>query len=146
VSAQDAWDLPLTNAALKTAGATLGTGVLYAFPADTCGLVAAARIADYLAGETAGQCGPCVYGLRAVSDAMTSIAAGDQVAAMVVRMRQVFDQVRGRGACHYPDGVIRFVETALTVFDDEVRRHDTHGACHQAEPPRLPTRSDGTWR
>jgi NADH:ubiquinone oxidoreductase subunit F (NADH-binding) len=145
--ADEAWDRPLTNAALKNVGAALGTGVVYAFPAGCCGLVAAARIADYLAGETAGQCGPCVFGLRAIADAMSSIAAGQHVAAMVQRLNELFDEVRGRGACHYPDGVIRFVATALEVFAPEVHHHQAHQRCLAGEPPRLPIPAfDGSWR
>jgi NADH:ubiquinone oxidoreductase subunit F (NADH-binding) len=145
--AGDAWDLPLTNAALKTVGAALGTGVVYAFPAGGCGLVAAARITDYLAGETAGQCGPCVYGLRAISDAMSSIAAGQHVDANVKRLHELFGEVRGRGACHYPDGVIRFVDTALEVFAGEVHRHQAHRRCRTGEPPHLPIPAfDGRWQ
>jgi NADH:ubiquinone oxidoreductase subunit F (NADH-binding) len=145
--AGDAWDLPLTNAALKTVGAALGTGVVYAFPAGGCGLVASARIADYLAGETAGQCGPCVYGLRAISDAMSSVAAGQHVAANVKRLHELFDEVRGRGACHYPDGVIRFVDTALDVFAAEVHHHQKHHRCLTGEPPHLPIPAfDGSWQ
>jgi NADH:ubiquinone oxidoreductase subunit F (NADH-binding) len=146
VSAAEAWDVPLSNAALRTVGASLGTGVVYAFPSGCCGLLATARVTEYLAGETAGQCGPCVHGLRAVADAMTSIAAGHDVPAMLDRLEAVSSQVLGRGACHYPDGVIRFVATALRAFDDEVRRHAAGQGC-AGEPPVLPIpRSDGSWR
>ena len=145
--ADEAWDVPLTNADLKARGAALGTGVLYAFPTGRCGLVAAARITEYLAGETAGQCGPCVYGLRAIADAMSSIAAGRDVKATVDRLHQLFDEVRGRGACHYPDGVIRFVDTALSTFDDEVARHAAHRRCLLAPPPSMPIPAyDGRWQ
>lgn len=145
--AGDAWDLPLTNAALKTMGAALGTGVVYAFPGGRCGLLAAARIADYLAGETAGQCGPCLYGLRAIADAMANVAAGHHVRANVDRLNELFDTVRGRGACHYPDGVIRFVATALDVFAGEVHRHQQHHRCLAGEPPHLPIPDfDGSWQ
>jgi len=142
-----AWDLPLTNAALRAEGAALGTGVIYAFPAGRCGLIAAARVMRYLAGESAGQCGPCLYGLAAISDSMVSIANSDQPEWNARRLHQLFDEVRGRGACRYPDGVIRFAATALEVFDDEVVRHETHGRCLAGEPPVLPIPAvDGSWR
>jgi NADH:ubiquinone oxidoreductase subunit F (NADH-binding) len=147
LSADVAWALPLTNAALRRAGAALGTGVVYAFPAGRCGLVAAARVTRYLAGESAGQCGPCLYGLRAISDAMASIAEGHQPAATTTRLQQLFGEVRGRGACNYPDGVVRFVASALEVFEDEVQRHEAHGRCLAGEPPVLPLPAfDERWR
>jgi NADH:ubiquinone oxidoreductase subunit F (NADH-binding) len=121
--------------------------VISAFPAGHCGLIATAEVARYLAGETAGQCGPCVYGLAAIADACTNLAEGHNAAAMPARLHQVFDQVRGRGACQFPDGVIRFVDTALTVFADEVQRHGAHGRCLLTPPPPMPIpTSDGRWR
>jgi NADH:ubiquinone oxidoreductase subunit F (NADH-binding) len=145
--ADPAWDLPFTNADLQAAGAALGAGILYAFPSGQCGLVAAARVTRYLAGETAGQCGPCLYGLAAIADALENIAAGRQPAAMARRLQQLFDEVRGRGACRYPDGVIRFVATALDVFADVVARHEANGRCVAGEPPPLPIPAgDGGWR
>ena len=41
-----------------------------------CGVRATARIMDYMAGQSAAQCGPCVFGLRAISDATARIATG----------------------------------------------------------------------
>jgi NADH:ubiquinone oxidoreductase subunit F (NADH-binding) len=147
VSADSGWNLPLTNAALRGEGAVLGTGVVYAFPAGHCGLIATARVARYLAGETAGQCGPCVYGLAAIADALADLADGRNAPAMPARLHQVFDQVRGRGACHYPDGVIRFVDTAMNVFADEVQRHAAHGRCLLTPPSPMPIpTSDGRWQ
>jgi hypothetical protein len=38
-----------------------------------CGLAEAAPIAEFLAAESARQCGPCRFGLRASAEALTSI-------------------------------------------------------------------------
>ena len=46
--------LPLTRAN------GLGAGVIAVLPAGACGVHESARVARYLAGESAGQCGPCV--------------------------------------------------------------------------------------
>jgi NADH:ubiquinone oxidoreductase subunit F (NADH-binding) len=147
VSADSAWNLPLTNAALRGEGAVLGTGVVYAFPAGHCGLLATAQVARYLAGETAGQCGPCVYGLAAIADALAHLGAGRKARAMPARLHQLFDEVRGRGACRFPDGVIRLVDTALKVFADDVQRHAAHGRCLLTPPPPMPVpSSDGRWQ
>ena len=38
---------------------------LIALGESSCGLHESARVIDYLAQQSSGQCGPCVYGLRA---------------------------------------------------------------------------------
>ena len=55
-------------------GAFTGAGVLAALPADRCGLVESARVARYLALESAGQCGPCLNGLPSIAAAMAELA------------------------------------------------------------------------
>jgi len=107
---------------------TLGAGAIVALPHDTCGLAECARVVRYLAGESAGQCGPCTYGLPAIAGALDRLAAGDREAEQ--QLRRWTSQVRRRGACRHPDGVARFVDSALDVLTDEVDRH-RRGACRQ---------------
>jgi NADH:ubiquinone oxidoreductase subunit F (NADH-binding) len=66
------------------------------------------RIVRYLASESAGQCGPCVYGLDAIATALE-----EQKHSRLLRWTE---QVNGRGACRHPDGAARLVESALEVF------------------------------
>ena len=77
-----AWDLPLGHLELGQVGAAFGCGVVYALPAGVCGLAETARVARYLAEESAGQCGPCAYGLPAIADALDAIVVGRQVEHM----------------------------------------------------------------
>ena len=69
-----AWQLPLTHRDLKAAGGALGAGIIIALPDTSCGLAETARVVRYLAAETAGQCGPCVFGLPALADAVADLA------------------------------------------------------------------------
>ena len=136
--AAEVWDLPLTHAALQGVGGALGCGLIYAFPAGACGLRASARVAGYLADESAGQCGPCLYGLRAIADTLTRLATGPADRATLRKLRGYCDVVVGRGACHYPDGVVDFVRSALDVFASEISHHQHDGRCRSGEPPPLP--------
>lgn len=136
--AADAWDLPLTHAALEAAGGALGCGLIYAFPAQACGLTASARVARYLAEESAGQCGPCVYGLRAMADTLTRVATETPDRHTLQQLHGYCDVVVGRGACNYPDGVVGFIRSTLDVFASEISRHQRDGRCRSGEPPRLP--------
>ena len=72
--ASQARQLSLSDAALRPAGAAAGAGVLAALPAGHCGLAETARVARYLALESAGQCGPCLNGLPRIATALGELA------------------------------------------------------------------------
>jgi NADH:ubiquinone oxidoreductase subunit F (NADH-binding) len=113
---------------LRAAGAAMGAGIFVALPAGSCGLAETARVAAYLAGQSAGQCGPCVKGLPALADALTALAVrGDRRAPDTIGHLAPF--VEGRGACRHPDGATRLIVSALAAFADDVRRHRQQGPC-----------------
>ena len=117
-------DVPLDSERLRTIhGAAIGCGVLAVLPDGGCGVTEAARILTYLAAETAGQCGPCVNGLAALSKTMARIAASDAVPTDLDRVRRWAGMVSGRGACHHPDGAVGQLASALVVFADHVAEH-----------------------
>jgi NADH:ubiquinone oxidoreductase subunit F (NADH-binding) len=123
---------------------------VYALPASACGLVASARITRYLAEESAGQCGPCVHGLQAIAGAMEQLARGVHDPKTLAQLQRWCGQVDGRGACRYPDGVVRFVRSALDVFTDEIDEHTRHGRCLAREHAPLalpdPRTRDWNWK
>jgi NADH:ubiquinone oxidoreductase subunit F (NADH-binding) len=127
MDAERAWQMPLTEAAVRHAGGSLGCGVVVALPATSCGVVETARVARYLAQETAGQCGPCVHGLGALARDLELLVAGARPNAD--RLPRWIEQIKGRGACHHPDGALRFISSALRVFSDDVARHRRGEAC-----------------
>jgi NADH:ubiquinone oxidoreductase subunit F (NADH-binding) len=124
VPADAAGRLRLARADLKAAGCSLGAGIIVALGESACGLHESARIATWLAGQSAGQCGPCVYGLEAIAGSMVRLARGGAQRGEVEQLRRWCSDVRGRGACHHPNGVIRFVESALTTFAHEIPHHN----------------------
>jgi NADH:ubiquinone oxidoreductase subunit F (NADH-binding) len=136
VEAARATGLRLAREDLRSVGCTLGSGVLIALGESACGLHESARVIAYLAAQSAGQCGPCVYGLRAIADAVGALAGGVAHASERDRVLKWISEVRGRGACHHPDGAVRFVESALAVFDDDIDWH-RNGRC-DAAPAGLP--------
>jgi NADH:ubiquinone oxidoreductase subunit F (NADH-binding) len=136
MEASQATSLRLAREDLRSVGCTLGSGVLIALGESSCGLHESARVITYLAGQSAGQCGPCVYGLRAIADAVGALADGVAHPSERDRVLRWTSEVRGRGACHHPDGAVRFVESALAVFDDDIDDH-RGGRCN-AIPAGLP--------
>jgi NADH:ubiquinone oxidoreductase subunit F (NADH-binding) len=122
------WVAAAEATGLRLAGAELGAGVVVAHPAETCGAVESARIARYLANESAGQCGPCVHGLDAIAGGLETLASRAADVHSARRLEVWLRQVVGRGACRHPDGAARFVESALHVFAREFELH-RQGRC-----------------
>ena len=120
--------LTLNNKALKTHGAAVGAGVIAALPADRCGLGEAARVVRYLAAESAGQCGPCLNGLPRMAAALAELAGRGHRRQVRADLERWAGLVTGRGACNHPDGTVRFVRSALTVFAPEISLH-ARGHC-----------------
>jgi NADH:ubiquinone oxidoreductase subunit F (NADH-binding) len=148
--AAEAARLPLANAALRPLGAAVGAGVVAALPADRCGLAETARVARYLALESAGQCGPCFNGLPRIAAALDHLAGPRPDQRARADLERWAGLAAGRGACHHPDGSVRFVRSALRVFAAEAGLHE-RGRCTGTDPrPFLPVpagrpASDADW-
>jgi NADH:ubiquinone oxidoreductase subunit F (NADH-binding) len=142
----------LDHAELRSAGAALGVAAILAMPVEACGVTETARIASYLADESARQCGPCMFGLPAVADDLWILvyAEGDTSTA-AQRLNRRLGLLTGRGACGHPDGAARLVRGALDAFRDDFRDHAHGRPCRWAGHPwlALPTAGDPTpagWR
>jgi NADH:ubiquinone oxidoreductase subunit F (NADH-binding) len=125
-------DTPATPAALTSAGAALGPGIVIALPARACGLAETARVLTWLAEQTAGQCGPCMFGLPAIADDLARVAAGALDREVYGRLRDRLGVISGRGACRHPDGAVRLATSALRVFGDHLSAHERAGGCLSA--------------
>ena len=125
----DQLSVPYAPGPLAAVGATLGVGVIVVLPATACGIAETARVVRYMAGESAGQCGPCVFGLPAVADDLERLWAGTADPAVLGRIERRAATIAGRGACHHPDGVVRLVRSALAVFGDDARLHAAGHPC-----------------
>ena len=130
--------LPLANEALRPLGAAIGAGILAALPSDRCGLAESANVVRYLALESAGQCGPCLNALPRISSAVAALADLLPPPEMRANLLRWANLVERRGACHHPDGTVRFVRSALIVFAHEEAGHH-QGRCSATDPrPFLP--------
>lgn len=134
--------LELGHSSLRESGGSLGSGVIVALPASACGLREVARVLEYMAAESCGQCGPCVHGLGAIAASSAALADG-WARREGRRLEGLAELVTGRGACHHPDGVARFVRSALAVFADDVEAH-RKGGCGRRGPEILPVPAAAT--
>ncbi len=131
VPAPHAFDVTVSNAALRPYGAAVGAGVVCALPANACGVVETARVVRYLAAESAGQCGPCLNGLPAIAGGFAELAGARPRARVRADVERWAGLVAGRGACAHPDGTVRLVRSALQVFAGEIDLH-AKGRCSAA--------------
>ena len=140
--------LPLDTDLLRARGtAGLGCGVLAVLPQDGCAIVESTRVLAYLAAESAGQCGPCVNGLAALADAMQRIAACAPAPEDAQNVWRWIDMVKGRGACHHPDGAVAQLHSALSAFEGHFRGHLMGGRCAGASAKfPAPPRQGRGWR
>ncbi len=139
VRTSDALSMPFTEEAARQRGSSIGAGVVVLFPKDLCPLLEVSRVVRYLQGEGAGQCGPCVHGLAALAGTMESLAIQPSRLRDGISVIPTLCQlVEGRGACAHPDGVARFVRSAVEVFGDHVSLHLRRGPCHTTAAAFLP--------
>jgi NADH:ubiquinone oxidoreductase subunit F (NADH-binding) len=144
--AETAWPVPMCHAALKAVGGAMGAGMVIVLPVSSCGLAETARVVRYLADENAGQCGPCMFGLPALADAMAGLAYDGGRRRALERVASLAGLVAGRGACRHPDGAVQLVRSALRAFEADALRHDHRGPCPGVtRAPLLPVPNDADW-
>ncbi|WP_426625256.1 NADH-ubiquinone oxidoreductase-F iron-sulfur binding region domain-containing protein [Leifsonia sp. McL0607] len=86
---ESAFDLPLTALDLAPFDAAPGAGIIHVLGDHRCGLWATARIVEYLAGQSARQCGPCMFGLPTMADRFDAVASGEAVAENAADLARV---------------------------------------------------------
>ena len=123
-------DSDLTEESARRLGSSLGAGVIALLPRTHCPLVECARVVRYMQQQAAGQCGPCVFGLAELASHLESLAFDPaSLRGRFPPILETCDLMDGRGACRHPDGVTRFVRSALSVFTDEATLHCRRGPC-----------------
>jgi NADH:ubiquinone oxidoreductase subunit F (NADH-binding) len=132
-------ELVLSRDHLDAAGASFGAGVVWLLSDRTCPVAETARLARWLAAQSARQCGPCVHGLSAIAETVVALASGVGDRSSAQRLRALFSLTSGRGACAHPDGAVRLIASALRVFGEDFEDHLLEGPCgrcaHAGELP-----------
>ncbi|GHB23664.1 MULTISPECIES: NADH-quinone oxidoreductase subunit NuoF family protein [Streptomyces] len=113
---------------LDAVGGALGAGAILPISTATCPLGESLRVAQWLAEESAGQCGPCYLGLPAAARGMEDILNGGGPAALEA-LKQVANAVKRRGACSHPDGSAMFLESTIKAFTDDLAAHVLGNGC-----------------
>jgi NADH:ubiquinone oxidoreductase subunit F (NADH-binding) len=125
----EVWDLPLDPAAMRSRGLEFGCGMVSFLPVDECGVTVTSRVMGFMAASSAGQCGPCAFGLPAIARAVGRLASGEGDASELADAERWAGQVVGRGACHHPDGAAGLMTSTLATFADEFAHHARMRRC-----------------
>jgi NADH:ubiquinone oxidoreductase subunit F (NADH-binding) len=133
---EQAGSVTLDSRGLAPVGGTMGCGVVAVLPEGSCGLRETAGVMRWMADQTAGQCGPCVFGLAAIADATDQLLRGTGGSVVLSRLTKWAGDVEGRGACRYPDGAVRMLRSALSTFAVDVDQHLAGRPCRGVGRPR----------
>jgi NADH:ubiquinone oxidoreductase subunit F (NADH-binding) len=123
----------LSDEHLAIHGASLGAGVVLLLSESACPVAETARVARWLADQSARQCGPCLNGLEALATNVEDIAAGSANGGAGEPIKRLAGLVRMRGACGHPDGVVKLILSALETFAAEFADHARHGPCESCD-------------
>jgi NADH:ubiquinone oxidoreductase subunit F (NADH-binding) len=146
-------DLAYCNEAFAALGVSTGAGVIVVLPHGACGIVETFRVVRWMANESARQCGPCAFGLPAIAEDLNHLAhpSRDPMSAFK-RLEGRLSEIDGHGACRHPDGVVRFVRSALVTFAEDFTNHASGLACagsraavHYASVPHLEHEKELVW-
>ena len=146
-------DLGYCNEALAPQGVSTGAGVIVVLPRSACGIVETLRVVRWMVNESARQCGPCAFGLPAIAEDLNHLAhlSRDPLSAHK-QLEERLGQIDGHGACRHPDGVVRFVRSALVTFAEDFSRHANGLACagsranvHYLSVPHLEREEELIW-
>ncbi|MBM6399184.1 NADH-ubiquinone oxidoreductase-F iron-sulfur binding region domain-containing protein [Phycicoccus sonneratiae] len=127
LTADEARGLRWATPYLARFGGSLGPGIVDVLDPTRCPLRTVTRYLRYAAGETAGQCGPCMFGVPAVAAAWDRLVENPTGAALD-DVRRHAGLLPDRGACRFPDGVGRFAASALRALRPHLAAHAA-GSC-----------------
>lgn len=113
------WDGP----GMKRFGGSMGPGLITVWNPRDCPVEVATRMIAFGAGESAGQCGPCMFGLPALSRDWIAFSENSNRETHWHLVRRLGQFSGGRGACGHPEGVARFAQSALRVLGAELAKH-----------------------
>lgn len=128
VKAEELIDTPWAPDSVANTGGVIGAGILWALDGEHCGIRELASVSRWMAGESAGQCGPCRFGLPSVADDLEVLITAQADQETLSELNHRLPLIQGRGGCKHPDGTARFISTGLHAFHEELAHH-LHGRC-----------------
>ncbi len=109
-------------------GGSLGCGLVGVIPEGACGLEEACRLFDYLASQSARQCGPCRFGLPALQGKLPAALGVRPIRRAERAVTRLSHEIAGRGGCSHPDAATAMLQSAIATFGEELDLH-RNGGC-----------------
>ncbi len=117
----DKLDVPLDHASVREAGSSIGCGVVKVLTEDDSVLDEVARIADFFARESCGQCPACRMETNMLAALLKKVQAGQGNDALVEQFGKVIAFNKGKGFCSLIDMPGPPIESAVRLFPEEFR-------------------------
>ena len=114
---------------------TRAAGVVFALDQHACAPMEIVRAIRWLADQSAGQCGPCANGMPAMASLLEQSVFQRAPSGVLAQVERWSGDLTGRGACHLPDGSMRFLRSGLSVFAKEFAMHFRQGRCQRCVAP-----------
>lgn len=99
-------------------------GIIYPLLPEECVLSEASGMINFLARESAGQCGPCTNGLPELAQTFARlVTTSGSTADLRAEIDRLATLIEGRGMCKHPDATVRFAHRTLLTFAREAEYH-----------------------
>ena len=117
----DSLDVPLDHDSLREAGSSIGCGVVKVLTEDDSVLDEVARIADFFARESCGQCPACRMETNMLVALLKKVQDGQGNDALVEQFGKVIAFNKGKGFCSLINMPGPPIESAVRLFPEEFR-------------------------
>ena len=127
----DDLDVRLEPEALKSAGSSLGCGVMRYYPKGTCMLEPTLELAEFFAKECCQQCPACRMETSMLTAVLDRIRQGQGDQNLYEQFPKIIDFNRGKGYCALINMPGPPLLSALRLFGEDFDHHLEHGSCRQ---------------
>lgn len=137
----DQLDVPMDFDSLRAVGSGLGSGGFIVYDDTTCMVETAALFSRFLHVESCGQCPPCKYSSREITEHLKRLADGKGTQTDIETILARCATVDQGNRCALPVGERLVIESILRRFSDEFRSH-CRSQCLLSREVRLPKITD----
>ncbi|MFZ5572482.1 MAG: NADH-quinone oxidoreductase subunit NuoF [Thermodesulfobacteriota bacterium] len=126
----DHLDVKMDFSSMQAAGSRLGTGTMVVVDEKTCMVGLVLNLIRFFARESCGWCTPCREGLPWIVKLLTAIEEGRGLPEDLERLKQQPDLLGpGHTFCPLAPGAMEPLQSALTYFEDDFKRHIREKRC-----------------